>query len=266
MAATSSLTVVASKSVVCDPFAENLPNRGRIRKFVNNLVGAVGGATKAPLTVLTGLKHATGTVIYASATTTATTTINGVAIATSVGADDAETAALNAAAINASTDALVQYHVRASNLAGTIASATVLDGQYVEICGVRLTARKAATGMRPNEFSCATGNNQTATSLALIINTHPVLRDLVYATASSATVTVRARFVLASMPSVSLLASAATFTLSGNVLESNAGVCITSIHKGVSGNAITLAAAATGGTATASAARLTGGTHTVVSL
>ncbi len=266
MAATSSLTVIGAKSFALDPLGEALPNKGRLRKFVNRLVGLLGGANRSLTTLLTGLNHATGTVVYASATTTATITINGVAVAVSVGADDAATAALSAAAINASTNALVQYQVRASNLAGTIDCATVLDRQFVEVCGVKLTARLAATGMRPSEFSCATGNTETATSLAAVINAHPSLRDIVYATSSTSTVTVRARWVLASMPDISLKKSAATFTLSDVVLTSNAGVCITAISKGVSGNTMTLTAAATGGTATASAARLAGGTQTVVSL
>lgn len=266
MATTSTLTIVANKSVPRDPLGENLPNRGRIRKFINNLVGLIGGQAVAPTTVLTGLNHATGTVIYGSATGTATITINGVVVAVSVGADDPATAALSAAAINASSDALVQYQVRASNLAGTVTASTAVEGNWVEICGVRLTARKAATGMQVNEFSCATSNNATATSLAAYINAHPTLRDIVYATASSAVVTVRARYVSASMPSIALKSSGSTLAVSSNVLTSNAGVCITAIQKGVGGNTMTLTAGATGGTATASAARLAGGTQTVVSL
>jgi hypothetical protein len=266
MPVTSSLSIIASKTTGMDPLGERLSNRGRMRKFVNNLTGLIGGQNRAPNSVITGLNHATGTILYSSATTNVTSTINGVAIVTDVGASDILTAAAVAAAINASTNALVQYLVRASHLAGTIASATVLEGQHVTICGVRLTARKAATGMQLNEFSCATSDNATATSLAACINAHPVLRDIVFATASTATVTVRARFVAASMPTLDLAKSASTFTLSGAVLAGVAGVCISTIHKGTTGNTITLAAAADGGTATASGARLTGGTNTVVSL
>ena len=45
MPATSTVSIVANKGCGVDPFGQNLPNRGRIRKFINNLVGIVGGAS-----------------------------------------------------------------------------------------------------------------------------------------------------------------------------------------------------------------------------
>lgn len=266
MPVSTSFHILATKARGEDPFADKTQStRLRLRQLLNFLGGTLGGQAKSPVVQLFGETFAQANVALSSASGDITTTINGVGIVVAQDTDDTVTAGLIAAAINASSNALVSRLVRASHLAGTIAVDTVLPGQWVSICGVRLTAMKSAGSLTQlNQFNCITSNNATATSLAAVINAHPILKELVFASASGATVTVRARFPASDMPNILLDKSASTFTLSAAALAAGATVLISSQLKGTAGNQTTLAASGTG--ATASAARLTGGTQTVVTL
>jgi hypothetical protein len=107
------------------PFNLGIGGTSRRRnEAVNMVIGFVRGLVSGTLkgsamtinagTATTALASAAGTVTLATgASGTYTATINGVAIAATYATSLSNTATLLAAAINASTNALVQYHVQA---------------------------------------------------------------------------------------------------------------------------------------------------------
>jgi phage tail sheath gpL-like len=84
--------------------------------------GLVGGGRVASVTLETRSDGvaASGTVTIASGTGTITATINGVGVPVTWATSDTNTAALLAAAINASANALVNQHVTATSAAGVV--------------------------------------------------------------------------------------------------------------------------------------------------
>jgi phage tail sheath gpL-like len=85
---------------------------------------------------------ATGTVTLSGGSGTITATINGVAIAITWATSDTNSAALLAAAINASTDALVQNIVTATSAAGVVTVSAVVPG----VVGNCVTLAASGTG------------------------------------------------------------------------------------------------------------------------
>ena len=74
----------------------------------------------------------------------------------------------------------------------TITTSTVLAADYVDVNSLRFTAHGSVTDVTLRQFSCATGNNETAAQLAICLNdpTWGVLG--LVATAASAVVTLEA--------------------------------------------------------------------------
>lgn len=85
---------------------------------------------------------ATGTVTLSGGSGTITATINGVAIAITWATSDTNSASLLAAAINASTNALVQNIVTASSAAGVVTISAVVPG----VVGNCVTLAASGTG------------------------------------------------------------------------------------------------------------------------
>lgn len=103
---------------------------------------------------------ASGTVTIASGNGTITATINGVAIAVDWATSDTNTAALLAAAINASSDALVSGVVTATSALGVVTIAAVLKGKT----GNAITLAASGTGATASGARLTGGSNGTSTS------------------------------------------------------------------------------------------------------
>lgn len=89
-----------------------------------------------------GAVAATGTVTLSGGSGTITATINGVAIAITWATSDTNSASLLAAAINASTNALVQNIVTATSVAGVVTISAVVPG----VVGNCVTLAASGTG------------------------------------------------------------------------------------------------------------------------
>lgn len=235
---------------------ETRSGRELLRMLINHLEGIAGGnkrADRLSLWVDGAIpQRASGTLALSSGSGAVGGTINGVTVTDTWATSDTNSAGLIAAAINASTNALVQYFVQASNWAGTVALASVAAGDVVEICGYRFKA-KAGGVLQDGEFDQSGSDTADAASLVTQINKRAGLRDLVFASSSSGTVTLRQ---WSGASSAGVITGSATFTITA--LAATATVLVSSLLPGIAGNAITLAASGTG--VTASAARLANGT------
>lgn len=255
---------INSPGDVSDPMFRNdysFPVRAsKLGQLIQKLISG-GSGTKA--TFRYGTKRAFGTVVYSTSSGTPGVTINGVAVAVADGGSDLINAGLLVAAINASTNALVQDLVHASCYSAIITLVSALPGDWVEIMGVRFLAKGGTTAVcTPSEFTTGGSDTADAATLVVAINNHPVLSELVKASSSAGVVTVRAYRALP--PSLAISSSHATrvaltdYTATATaVLTPSTTVCISALWKGTLGNCITIAAIATG--TTASGARLTGG-------
>lgn len=97
---------------------------------------------------------ASGTVTIASGSGSITATINGVATAVTWGTSDTATATALAAAINASSDALVNKHVSATSALGVV-TITAINGGYV---GNAVTLAASGTGATASVARLAGGS------------------------------------------------------------------------------------------------------------
>ena len=183
--------------------------------------------------------------------------------------NDTRTAEDFAAAVAASATSLVSGHVAVSVKQAVVTCATALTGDWVQIDGVRLTARtgthSVTTGLAPGEFSINGTDAQDATSLVAAINEHPTLSQRVFARLSGSTAIIYER-APALGQTIPISSSGSTLAITGSLtaLTRSAKAFIESIQPGVAGNATTLATS--NGTRLAitfdSSARLGGGTST----
>lgn len=104
---------------------------------------------------------ATGTVTIASGSGTITATINGVAIAITWATSDTNSAALLAAAITASVNALVAGLVTATSLAGVVTITAARGG----LAGNTVTLAASGTGATASGARLTGGTNGTSTAI-----------------------------------------------------------------------------------------------------
>lgn len=177
MADSSTIVTIAQTSTL------QLEGRGGEEALVrlrNHLNGIISGAKRATTVKIFGdgaaLVAATGTVTCAAAMALDTVTINGVVFTAVAGAaaadqfsidgsDTADAAAL-AAAINASTNALIRYQVTASS-SGTVCTITAAVPGVVGNCMTLATSngvRLAPSGAR---LAGGTGGNVTPTTITV---------------------------------------------------------------------------------------------------
>jgi hypothetical protein len=201
-------------------------------------------------------KYAYGTLVLSSGSGAVGGTINGVTVTDTWATNDINSAGLVAVAINASTNALVQYFVTASNIAGTAALASVAAGTKFGFDGIEFTAVANDTA-RPHQFAISGSNTADAAALVTAMVAMPYLNDKYIITSSSGTVTIAQRSGGATVGThQKMFASATTFTLTQ--LAATATCYLSALQAGIWGNVLTLVASGTG--VTASGARLTGGT------
>lgn len=114
-----------------------------IRDYVNGLLG--GNKRANSLRVFadgTDNVYASGTVTISGGSGSITATINGVGTSVSWGTSDTATATALAAAINAATNDLVEFHVSATSAAGVVTITAKAPGQW----GNAITLAASGTG------------------------------------------------------------------------------------------------------------------------
>lgn len=211
------------------------------------------------LTVRTLGVVASGTVTYSSSSGTQTVLVNGVTVYNAAGASDSANAIAAAAAINASTDALVSSFVRAlvrSGVVHILSKYPGAEGNQITLSvtgtGATASAARLASGTEASAFGArATGTVTMATAsgtITMVINGVTAV-NRAWATSDTATATAAAADINSSTDA----------RVQGLVYATSAAgvVTISAVAGGLQGNAITLAA--TGTNTTASGARLTGG-------
>jgi hypothetical protein len=263
--ASSTTTLVLEHYTKIDPIVSS-GNRDQALAALGNTIGslAVGAAHGVALEVRKNSSapvKSYGSVILSSGSGAITIVINGITAGSETWAtSDTATAVLLAADINASTDALVQYLVEASNFTGTATLASVAAGEYIALTlsdgrkwRFTAVATAAAADATKGEFGIDGTDTADAAALAAAINGMPILNHHVFATSSSGVVTIYQR--RGTSANVVLGGAGAGLTLAA--IASSATVGVSCLHPGTIGNAVTLAATGTG--ATASGARLTGG-------
>lgn len=180
---------------------------------------------------------------------------------------DIETATALAAALIASSTALVGSAVVATNYAATITLATAAVGCTIDIGGVKMTGMSGTgAGLSEGAFTVGSTDTNDATSLKNAINAHNKLKDLYLASSSAGVVTLRpypnrSGAVTGIIPT--LVATGSGVTVAG--FARVAGVFVVSRELGLSGNQATIASS--NGTRLpieGSATRLAGGTVTSV--
>lgn len=268
------------------PGSTTISRRGRdlFRRFLNLANGALGSASAdAEYALVYGGSTEPACAVAGIATTTAgtslTATISGVAVAVTPAGGDITSCGLLAQAINASTNALVQGFVTASNLSATLTLTSVTAGATVDVCGTRFTA---TTGTPPElvsggnlcTFSMSGSDTADALALATAINQAPGVSRFVAAISVAGVVHLFARQAVASgtnaftwatgpgVPPNSIVSQSSTIVASTATLAATAKVGIVACAPGVVGNAFTIAGASgTGTTATlGTQTRLIGGT------
>ncbi len=228
-----------------------------LTRIANLLNGAVSGAGHQRAVAVELFQNSSapckafGTYVLATASGDLDTVINGVTITTAYDTSDIITATAIAAAINASTDALVQYIVEASNWRANVALATSVDGNWLELT---LSDGRKWRFVSGTDFTNTGTDSQDATSLASAINATPILNHHVYAYTSTGNVRVHQRRGAAATFTAAKFG--APLTLTANAATATVGV--SALQPGVMGNCITTTASGTN--ITAGAARLVGGT------
>lgn len=251
------ITPIGTEDPLCDV------RRGWARKvsdFARLLTAYVGGAVKridGTTYLRRGTTRAFGTLALSSGSGAVGGVINGVTITDTWATSDTVSAGLIVTAINASTNALVQYLVEAGNLAGTLTLSGALAGVTVEVCGFKFTSVGTATAPGIDKFTIAGTDTADAASLAAAINKHPVASQFLRATNASGVVTVWCTKATIPTGFSNRLIGATGITAGAATLAAGATVYVTHFYKGESSNQCTLAASGTG--VTASGARLTGG-------
>ncbi len=256
-----STTLVISHQTELDMGSLTLRDRRTLlRRVINALQSAAGGSKRIQsIDVIANAREepvaASGFLTLATSSGAVGATINGATVTATWATSDIISAGLIAAAINASTNAAVQYKVRASNLSATATLAAVVAGTTFDVCGYRLTATATATG-RPGDFDISGTNDQDAAALGAAINALPGLNEKVRAYVSTNVVTIFG--IAATAPTSNyLLTSATTITLSGKLLIASLKVLVTALPRTRVGNDFTLVASGTN--VSANAANLAGG-------
>jgi phage tail sheath gpL-like len=137
-----------------------------IRNYMN---GAMGGNKRVnSIRVFpdgTDNVYASGTVTILSGSGTITATINGVGTSVTWGTSDTATATALAAAINAATNDLVEFHVSASSSAGVVTITAKAPGQWGNAITLAATGTGAtASGAR---LTGGVGCDVAATTISL---------------------------------------------------------------------------------------------------
>mgnify|MGYP001594601652 FL=1 len=251
--------------------------RGRelLRVSVNKALGCIAGAELGSNFTVVGSgtdpAAACTAGISASGSGAVGMVINGVTITETWATSDIVSAGLVATAIRASTDALVQYLVSATNFKAQVTLATVLAGTTINVGGFRFTAIAGTTESNiPGEFTIGGTDTQDGTSFCRALNQHPSASKWFFALNVAGVChlylknAANAYFTAATaggpnFPQNRVTASAATVTVDQATFIASAHYGVWSLIPGKIGNAFTVAASGTGQTIENSNTRLTRG-------
>lgn len=254
------------------PGTTTITRRGSalFRRFVNLAHSALGsGSSDVDFTLCytsTNPAYAVAGITASTVGTSFAATINGVSVSVTPAGGDTTSCGLLAQAINASSNALVQGFVTASNLSATLTLTSVTAGAYVDVCGYRFTAINGAavntvSGAANGTFDYSGSDTADALSLAAAINSMPGLSRFVAAVSVAGVVHLFGKQSVASgtnaftwptgpgVPPNTLISGSGTIVASTATLAASAKVGIVACVPGVQGNAITIAASAGTGTA-----------------
>ncbi len=245
-----------------------LNQRGRVgkdllRAAINKAHGCLAGVERGAGYTLVGsgtdLVAANSAGISASGAGTVGIVIAGVTLTATYAVSDANTAALIAAVINASTNAKIQYLIGSTHLKSTLTLATVLAGTTVSLAGFRFTAISGTTESgKDGEFVIGGDNTADALSLALAINRHPYANKYLFAASVTDACHVFPKkgvtwFTGPNAPPNTVKASATTVTVGSATFAASDYYGIWCKVPGKLGNNIVLAASGTGQTIIGSA-------------
>lgn len=242
-------------------------NSALLRQYANWLVSALAGTAKVQgfeaMQNTAAAKRAAALLVYSSGSGTVGITLNGVGVTVTWGTSDIASMTATVAAVNASSNALVQYLVEASNTRGTITLASVAAGTKLQLGQWEFVAI-SGTPTDYGQFDISGSNAADAASLVSAINQHPAANRYFHAFAASGSATVQV-FRFATPPNgTRFSATATTMTIVQSVAAATG--CVRSINRNTYGNCITVAASGTGASITDSQARLIGGTGNSVAL
>lgn len=132
--------------------------RRKLRELANLCMGLAGGSTRGRLTFGSfGTAQASQTLTLSSAAGAVGATINGVTVTATASGGDTNTAALIAAAINASTNPLVQGLVTATSSGAVVTVRSAVSGT----AGNQTTFAASGTGVTAGGTRLAGGTSQT---------------------------------------------------------------------------------------------------------
>jgi len=223
-----------------------------VQQLINYLDGAQSGASLVDSVVIEPdtalMSGAFCTFALSSGSGTVGVDLNGVALTDTWAGTDNASAALVAAKVNASTNALVQGIVKAGrNSAATITCASVAAGDTVTISGITLTAVAGTRQFR--QFSKDTSDTATGADLCLAINEDPVLGNFYAAVNASGTVSVYPKYIAASAPAGlgnEVLSSSNGTRAAVTQQTTGATIVISAMQPGAVGNSISIIATGTG--------------------
>ena len=230
--------------------------------FLNDTNGSVDALTGNFNQGTTGAK-AGATLILSGGSGSVGGVINGVTVTATWATSDTNSAGLIATAVNASSNALVQGFVRASNAFATLTLATMTAGSLIRIrlgSGARASeytflATAAATG-RLGEFDISGSDTADAAALCAAINAFPIVNQTIRAESVAGVAYLYAMDGSVSAKEVSVQGSGITRT-AGFAL--GARVHIENPIPGAVGNAITFTATGTGVSVANANTRMVGG-------
>jgi hypothetical protein len=263
------------------PGSSTITRRGRelFRRYANLVVSALGANSDNEYALAYSSADpafAVGGLAMSGGAGTVGVTLNGVATTATYATSDTNSCGLIAAAINASSNALVAGYVTASNLTATLTLTSTVAGDFVNICGTRFTAvsgtpPQSVSGGNLCTFDVSGNDAADATALAAAINAAPGVSRYVSALVISNVVRLFARqfafsgtatFTWPSGPGVpanSVISGSGTIVANVASLTAAAFVGINACMPGISGNTITTVASGTGVTVLNAAARLVNG-------
>ncbi len=267
-------------TIICLTHDNTTNQRGRrgkdlLRVGINKAMGCISGVERSVNFTMVGsgtdLVAANTAGISASGSGAVGMVIAGVTITDTWATSDTISAGLVAAAINASTNAKIQYLIGATNLFSSVSCATVLAGTTVEVAGFRFKAIAGTTESgKDGEFVIGGTDTADATSLALAINRHPYANKYLFAmpgtTAGDCWMFPKAAAWWTAttagtpnFPPNRVTASAATVTVNSATFAANVNYGVYCKIPGKIGNNIVVAASGTGQTIVGSATYLARG-------
>lgn len=247
-------------------------NRRQNREVAQALVDLIQGGSNGTADQLTCIANQSGmgskagaTLLLSGGSGAVGGIINGVTVTATWASSDINSAGLIATAINASSNALVQGFVRASNVAASVTLATMTAGSTISVrvgsgavaSTYTFTATAAATS-RMGEFSIAGTDTQDAQAFCDILNATSGINQVIRAENVAGVAFLYAMDGSSSSPAKVVTVSGSGISLTAQ-FAAVARVHIEALMPDARGNAITIALSGTGVTVANTNTRLVGG-------